>query len=76
MIRLRGSALKSTRATRAKADDERKRSLARLAESADERAQHATKLLKKKGVGLDDLLARGCPSARARRAGHPRSASP
>ncbi|WP_242656927.1 AAA family ATPase [Mycobacterium lehmannii] len=49
--------LKSTKAVRARADDERKRLLTLLAESADERAQHATKLLKKKSADFDDVLA-------------------
>ncbi len=49
--------LKSTKAVRARADDERKRLLALLAESVDERAQHATTLLKKKSADLDDVLA-------------------
>nr|WP_228768675.1 AAA family ATPase [Mycolicibacterium malmesburyense]CRL68226.1 hypothetical protein CPGR_00788 [Mycolicibacterium malmesburyense] len=52
-----GAQLKSTRATRTQADDERKRLQTLLTESTDERAEHAIKLLKKKGVDLDDVLA-------------------
>lgn len=49
--------LKSVKAVRGQADDERKRLLVLLAESTDERAERATTLLKKKGVDLDDVLA-------------------
>ena len=49
--------LKSTKAARERADDERKRLLTVLADSADERAQRATALLRKKGAPLDEVLA-------------------
>ena len=49
--------LKSTKAARDRADDERKRLLTVLADSADERAQRATALLRKKGAALDEVLA-------------------
>ena len=49
--------LKSTKAARERADDERKRLLTVLADSADERAQRATALLRKKGAALDEVLA-------------------
>jgi hypothetical protein len=49
--------LKSTKATRDRADDERKRLLMVLADSADERAQRAIALLRKKGAALDAVLA-------------------
>ena len=49
--------LKSTKSARERADDERKRLLTVLADSADERAQRATALLRKKGAALDDVLA-------------------
>ena len=49
--------LKSTKAARERADDERKRLLAVLADSADERAERATALLRKKGAALEDVLA-------------------
>jgi hypothetical protein len=49
--------LKSTKAARDSADDERKRLLTVLADSADERAQRATALLRKKGAALDQVLA-------------------
>lgn len=49
--------LKSTKAAREIADDERKRLLEVLAESTDERAQQATALLRKRGgAPLDDVL--------------------
>ncbi|MGB3356828.1 MAG: ATP-binding protein [Mycobacterium sp.] len=49
--------LKSSKILRDRADDERKRLLGVLAESADERAQQGTALLKKRGgAPLDDLL--------------------
>ncbi|BDB41920.1 MULTISPECIES: ATP-binding protein [Mycobacterium] len=47
--------LKSTKAARDQADDERKRLLGMLAESSDERAERATKLLKKRPVPLDEV---------------------
>ena len=47
----------STKAARERADDERKRLLTVLADSADERAQRATALLRKKGAALDEVLA-------------------
>ena len=49
--------LKSTKSARERADDERKRLLAVLADSADERAERATALLRKKGAALDEVLA-------------------
>jgi RecF/RecN/SMC N terminal domain len=49
--------LKSTKAARERADDERKRLLTVLANSADERAQRATALMRKKGAVLDEVLA-------------------
>ena len=49
--------LKSTKSARERADDERKRLLTVLADSADERAQRATALIRKKGAALDEVLA-------------------
>ncbi|WP_101948000.1 AAA family ATPase [Mycobacterium sp. 3519A] len=50
--------LKSTKLAREKADDERKRLLDVLSDSADERAQQAIVLLRKRGgASMDDLLA-------------------
>ncbi|RAV16983.1 recombinase RecF [Mycolicibacterium sp. GF69] len=49
--------LKSTKTTRTRADDERKRLLTLLRDSGDERAQRATALLGKKRCALDDVLA-------------------
>jgi RecF/RecN/SMC N terminal domain len=49
--------LKSTKAARDRADDERKRLLTALADSADERAQRGITLLRKKGAALDEVLA-------------------
>ena len=49
--------LKSTKSARERADDERKRLLTVLADSADERAQRATALIRKKGADLDEVLA-------------------
>ena len=49
--------LKATKAARERADDERKRLLAVLADSTDERAERATALLRKKGAALEDVLA-------------------
>ena len=49
--------LKSTKAARERADDERKRLLMVLADSADERADRAVALLRKKGAPLDEVLA-------------------
>jgi recombinational DNA repair ATPase RecF len=50
--------LKSTKVARDRADDERKRLLDVLADSADERAQQAAALLRKRGgAPLDDVLA-------------------
>lgn len=51
------AALKSSKVLRDRADDERKRLLNVLSETADERAQQATALLKKRGgAPLDDVL--------------------
>lgn len=49
--------LKSTKAGRERADDERKRLLTVLADCADERTQRAAALLRKKGAALDEVLA-------------------
>jgi hypothetical protein len=49
--------LKSTKTARDRADDERKRLLTVLADTADERAQIATALLRKKAAALDEVLA-------------------
>lgn len=48
--------LKSTKATRTAADDEKKRLLAALGASDDVRAKQATTLVKKRGVPLDEVL--------------------
>ena len=56
--------LKSTKSARERADDERKRLLAVLSESADERAERATALLRKRGgPALDEVLALATGSA-------------
>jgi len=49
--------VKDIKSTRDRAEHERKRLLAVLAEHTDERAQHAIKLLQKRGVAIHDVLA-------------------
>lgn len=49
--------LKSTKATRERADAERKRLQTLLADATDERAQRAATLLRKRAIPLDDVLA-------------------
>ena len=51
------SSLKDAKSARDRADHERKRVLSVLAEHTDERAQQATKLLRKRGVAIEDVLA-------------------
>jgi AAA domain len=51
------STLKETKSTRDRADHERKRLLMVFAEHADERAQHATTLLQKRAVAIEEVLA-------------------
>lgn len=51
------SMLKETKSTRERADHERKRLLAVLAEHTEERAQRATTLLGKRQVAIEDVLA-------------------
>jgi recombinational DNA repair ATPase RecF len=50
------SKLKDIKGTRDRADHERKRLMTVLGEHNDERSEHATALLKKRGVALEDVL--------------------
>ena len=55
--KLLATSLKDAKSTRDRADHERKRLLSVFAEHTDERAQQATKLLQKRGVAIEDVLA-------------------